>query len=89
MTALILADSLVPRTSSSAHSPTRTTAGKLITPPPSGDSASARGISNPKRLPSNWLRYCDQPTAVPAADTPYSSNRQAATTMATSSPIVA
>jgi hypothetical protein len=43
----------------------------------------------PKRLSSSSLRYCDQPTATAAALTPYSSSRQAATTIATPSPSVA
>ena len=89
MTALTVADSLAPRISSSAHSPMSTTAGRLITPPASGDWDSDSGIVNPNRLSSSWLRYCDQPTATAAPDTPYSSSRHAATTIATPSPSVA
>ena len=66
-----------------------TTAGTFITPPCSGACAIAVGIVKPKRLSSTSLRYCDQPTATAAADTPYSSSRQAATTIATASPSVA
>jgi hypothetical protein len=89
MIALTVADSLAPRMSSSAHSVTSTTAGRLSTPPPSGDWERTSGIRNPNRLPSSWLRYCDQPTATAADDTPYSSSRHAATPMATTSPSVA
>src|SRR3954454_13066118 len=86
--ALTFADSLAPRISSSVHRPTRTTAGTLNTPPASGAFDSASGIVKPNRLSSSSLRYCDQPTATAAADTPYSSSRQAATTMATPAPSV-
>jgi hypothetical protein len=89
MIALTVADSLAPRMSSSAHSATSTTAGRLSTPPPSGDCDSTSGMRNPNRLSSNWLRYCDQPTATAADDTPYSSSRHAATPIATTSPSVA
>src|SRR5690606_7617525 len=42
-----------------------------------------------EQLSNSSFRYCDQPTATAAAETPYSSRRQAATTIATSSPNVA
>ena len=58
-------------------------------PPCSGACESDSGIVKPNRLSSSSLRYCDQPTATAAADTPYSSSRQAATTIATPSPSVA
>ena len=89
MIALIRADSLVPRISSTAHSRTRTTAETLSQPPASGDFDNASGICTPKTLSSNWLRYSDQPTATAAEETPYSSSRHAATPIATSSPMVA
>src|SRR5215213_7162399 len=89
MVALTLADSLAPRSSSDAQSQISTIAGRLTTPSCSGDAESECGIVNPNRLSSSSLRYCDQPTATPAADTPYSSSRQAATTIATPSPRVA
>jgi hypothetical protein len=89
MIALTVADSLAPRISRNAHSATSTTAGRLSTPPPSGDCDSRSGIWKPNTLPRNWLRYCDQPTATAADDTPYSSSRHAATPMATTSPSVA
>ena len=89
MIALILADSLAPLSSSSAHSQISTTAGRLKMPPCSGALRECSGIVNPKRLSSSSLRYCDQPTATPAAETPYSSSRHAATTIATPSPSVA
>jgi hypothetical protein len=47
------------------------------------------GMVKPKRLSSSSFRYCDHPTATAADETPYSSSRQAATTMATPSPSVA
>src|SRR5215216_2676039 len=89
MIALTFADSLAPRRSSAVHSQISTTAGRLKTPPCSGACEIASGIVKPKRLSSSSLRYCDQPTATPAAETPYSSSRQAATTIATPSPRVA
>ena len=89
MTALTFADSLAPRISSSAHSTIRTTAGRLSTPPCSGACERLSGMVKPKTLSRNSLRYCDQPTATAAAETPYSSSRQAATPMAGSSPSVA
>ena len=89
MIALIRADSLAPRSSSDAQSTIRITAGRLITPPCSGACESDSGIVKPKRLSNTSLRYCDQPTATAAAETPYSSSRQAATTIATPSPRVA
>src|SRR5919108_3044378 len=87
--ALTFADSLAPRRSSSVHSTTRTIAGTLITPSCSGAFAIESGIVKPNRLSKNSFRYCDQPTATAAADTPYSSSRQAATTIAMPSPNVA
>ena len=89
MTALVFADSLAPRMSSSAHRTIRITAGRLKTPPCSGAWDSDSGIAKPNRLSNSWLRYCDQPTATAAAETPYSSSRQAATPIAGSSPRVA
>ena len=89
MVALTAADSLAPRISSSAHRPTSTTAGRLTIPPSSGEFDSTSGIVTSNRLPSSWLRYSLQPTATAADDTPYSSSRQAATPMATTSPSVA
>ena len=89
MIALTVADSLAPRISRDALSNTSTMAGRLITPPASGALDNASGMVNPNRLSSSSFRYCDQPTATAAADTPYSSSRHAATTMATPSPRVA
>ena len=89
ITAFVLADSLAPRISSSAHSNTRMTAGRLNTPPCSGACDRLSGILKPNRLSKSSFRYCDQPTATAAEDTPYSSSRQAATPMAVSSPSVA
>ena len=89
MIALTRADSLAPRIKRNAHAAIRITAGRLITPPCSGAFASDSGIVKPNRLSNSSLRYCDQPTATAADDTPYSSSRQAATTIATPSPSVA
>src|SRR5919197_4919487 len=89
MIALTFADTLAPRSSSRVHNSTRTTAGTLNTPPCSGACAIASGIVKPNRLSKNSLRYCDQPTATAAAETPYSSSRHAATTIAIPSPSVA
>ena len=89
MIALTFADSLAPRSSSDAHIPTRITAGRLRTPPCSGAFDIDSGSVKPNRLSSSSLTYCDQPTATAAAETPYSSSRHAATTIATPSPSVA
>src|SRR3954468_4352937 len=89
MIALIFADSLAPRRSSNVQSQINTTAGRLKMPPCSGACEIESGIVKPNRLSSSSLTYCDQPTATPAADTPYSSSRHAATTIAMASPSVA
>ena len=88
MTAFVFADSLTPRISSSAHITMRIMAGRLNIPPCSGALDNALGIWTPNRLSSNWLTYCDQPTAVAAPATPHSSSRQAPTPTATTSPRV-
>src|SRR3954452_21380645 len=85
ITALTFADSLAPRISSSVHRTTRTMAGRLMMASASGAFDSECGMVKPKTLSSSSLRYCDQPTATAAAETPYSSSREAATTMATPS----
>ena len=89
MTALTFADSLAPRISSSAHSTIRTTAGRLNSAALLGACDRFSGMVKPKTLSRNSLRYCDQPTATAAAETPYSRSRQAATPIAGSSPRVA
>jgi hypothetical protein len=89
MIALTFADSLAPRSSSAVQSSTRITAGTLKMPSCSGAFARFSGIVKPNRLSNSSLRYCDQPTATAAAETPYSSSRHAATTIATPSPSVA
>src|SRR3954452_4897718 len=89
ITAFVFADSLAPRISSSVQSITRITAGRLNTPPCSGAWDRLSGSVNPKRLSNNSFKYCDQPTATAAADTPYFSSSQAATPIAGSSPSVA
>ena len=90
MMLLTLADSLAPRISSSAHSMTRTRAGRFTTPGSASQGApeSAFGNRNPRKFSSSLLTYWLQPTATAAVDTPYSSRRQAATPMATTSPRV-
>lgn len=89
MIALTFADSLAPRISSDMHSSTRMTAGTLKKPSCSSAFEKFSGIVKPNTLSSSSLRYCDQPTATAAAETPYSSSRQAATTIAMPSPSVA
>ena len=89
MIALTFADSLAPRISSDAQSTIRITAGTFKMPSCSGAFDRSSGIVKPNRLSSSSLRYCDQPTATAAAETPYSSSRHAATTIAMPSPIVA
>ncbi len=56
MIALTLADSLAPRINSSAHMAIRMTAGRLMTPPSSGEFDSASGIWKPKTSSRNRLR---------------------------------
>jgi hypothetical protein len=58
MIAFVRADSLAPRISSSMHSPTSTTAGRLITPGSlsHGAASTARGSSSPVMLRSASLR---------------------------------
>src|SRR5215204_5046071 len=89
MMVFTIADSLAPRMSSRVQSAIKITAGRLRIPPCSGAWDNASGIWMPNRLPSSWLRYCDQPTDTAAADTPYSSSRHAATAIAGNSPTVA
>src|SRR5215813_6171331 len=89
ITALTFADSLAPRISSAEHIRISSTAGRLKTPPCSGACEIESGIVKPNRLSKSSLRYCDQPTATAAAETPYSSSRHAATTIAMPSPSVA
>ncbi len=90
MTTLARADSLVPRTSSRAHSPTSTTAGRLIPnpSPPPGACDSTSGMRSPTVRSSRSLRYCDHSTDTAAVDTPYSRIRQAPTSIATNSPMI-
>jgi hypothetical protein len=90
MMALTLADSLAPRISSSAHNATRMTAGRLTMPGSAshGAAESACGRCPPRKLSASLLMYWLQPTATAAVDTPYSSSRQAATPIATTSPSV-
>ncbi|CAB4886894.1 unannotated protein [freshwater metagenome] len=90
MTAFTAADSLAPRMSNTAHRTISTTAGRFRIPGSASPGAAdnACGMVKPKRLPRSSLRYPLQPTATAALDTPYSSSRQAATPIATTSPIV-
>ena len=90
ITVLTLADSLAPRISSIAHMLTRNTAGRLMMPGvvSHGAAEMACGRWPPKKLSSSLLTYWLQPTATAAVETPYSSSRQAATPIATTSPRV-
>ncbi|SKT92244.1 Uncharacterised protein [Mycobacteroides abscessus subsp. abscessus] len=95
MTVLTSADSLVPRMSRIAHMMMSRTAGRLSqgcgaagSAPSQGAALIACGRCHPKRLTKSLSRYWLQPTATAAADTPYSNSRQAATTIAASSPKV-
>ena len=89
MMVLTLADSEAPRSSRNAQHNTTTTAGMLNTPPPSpGGLANWAGISIPHTL-RNSLRYCPQPTATAATETPYSNIRHQPQTQAINSPKVA
>ena len=89
MIVLAVADSLVPRSSRNPHMSTTAIAGTLNTPPFSpGGFANSGGICRPN-VARNSLRYCPQPTATAATETPYSSIRHQPHTHATSSPSVA
>jgi hypothetical protein len=89
MTALAVADSRTPRTSSRQHSVTSTMAGRLKIPPSPGAALMKPGNLKPNRLKNSSLRYCAHPTDTAAEETPYSRSRHAATPKATISPIVA
>jgi hypothetical protein len=89
MIVFALADSRVPRMSSRQQSVTSTIAGRLRKPPSPGAARMMSGNLKPNRLENSSLRYCAQPTATAADETPYSRSRQAATPKATISPIVA
>ena len=65
------------------------TAGRLNTPPSSGDVAIASGSAKPNVLSRNSLRLPPQPTATAATETPYSRIRSQPMIQATSSPSVA
>src|ERR1700684_1345096 len=88
ITAFALADSLAPRINSSAHIATSAIAARFTTPGSESHGAAeiACGRTNPKTLSRNLLRYCLQPTATAAVDTPYSSSKQAATPIGANSP---
>jgi len=89
MTLFIRADSLAPRSSRNMQARTTTTAGMLKTPPFSpGGFANSGGIAMPN-VARNSLRYCPQPTATAATETPYSSIRHQPQTQAMISPSVA
>ena len=61
MIVLTIADSRVPRMSSSAHRPTSTTAGRLMIPPSSGPPLSAAGSVQPKRLAEQVVEVAAPP----------------------------
>ncbi len=69
---------------------TRNTAGRLNWPPDSpGGLASDSGSERPNSESSSSLKYCPQPTATAATESPYSMIRSQPMIHATSSPIVA
>ena len=68
---------------------TMNTAGRLNTPPSSGDLLIASGSATPKAASRKALTLPPQPTATAATDTPYSRIRSQPMIHATSSPIVA
>ncbi len=88
ITVLTVALSEAPRSSSSPDITTTAMAGTLTIPPSPGGCAieSGRAMLNVAR---NSLRYCPQPTATAATETPYSSIRHQPTTHAMTSPRVA
>src|SRR3981081_2383131 len=90
MTVITAAASLAPRISSSMHIATSKAAGRLTMPGVAshGADVSDCGSCHPNRLSSNLFRYPLHPTATAEMDTPYSRSRQAATPIATNSPIV-
>ena len=89
MTRFAPALSRTPRTSSSVIASTMNTAGRLKTPPSSGDLLIASGSVTPKAASRKALTLPPQPTATAATDTPYSRIRSQPMIHATSSPIVA
>ena len=89
MIVLARALSLIPTISSAVTASTRNAAGRLTVPPSPGGSLSALGRVTPNSESSRLLRYCPQPTATAATDTPYSRMRSQPMIQATSSPSVA
>ena len=89
MTRLTAALSRVPRTSSRVIASTMKTAGRLKTPPSSGDVEIASGSWKPNAVSRKTLRLPPQPTATAATETPYSRIRSQPMIKATSSPRVA
>lgn len=89
MIVLARALSFAPDSSRSIASSTTTMAGTLTMPPEPGGWLSASGMAKPNASRSSSLRYCPQPTATDATDTPYSRTRHQPHTHATSSPSVA
>ena len=76
------------RTSRPARRPEIDDAGGVVLVRSRAQYDRARAAAQPKRLSSSWLKYWLQPTATAAVETPYSSSRQAATPIATTSPEV-
>src|SRR3954452_10641831 len=78
-----------PEISSAATAHTMITAGTFTVPPSPGGLAIASGSVKPNAESSSSLKYCPQPTAIAATETPYSRIRSQPMIHATSSPIVA
>jgi hypothetical protein len=81
--------SRTPRMSTNVTAATIATAGRLNTPPSSGDEAIESGSAKPNVLSRNSFRLPPQPTATAATETPYSRTRSHPMIHATSSPSVA
>jgi hypothetical protein len=81
--------SRVPRISRKVIAMTMMTAGRLNTPPSSGEVEIASGIRTPNAESRKALTLPPQPTATAATETPYSRIRSQPMMKATSSPIVA
>ena len=89
MTLLALVLSRTPRINTPVIARTRNAAGMLTIPPSPGGWLSASGSCQPNSVSSSELRYCPQPTATAATDTPYSRMRSQPMIQASSSPRVA
>ena len=89
MIVLMRADSRAPPSRRPMARITTISAGRLNIPPVPGGADSASGMVTPIVPSRNSLRYCPQPTATAATETPYSRIRHQPQIHATSSPSVA